>query len=53
MNYENISLKERLHRIGLIYRGWIYNFRLGNIHAKLKKLYEWLRNRLRYYIWHY
>ncbi len=47
-----LTLTERLQRIQEIYRGWIYNFRLGNIHAKLKKLDEWLRNRLRYCIWH-
>ena len=32
--------------------GWLNNFRLGNIRAKLKKIDEWLRNRLRYCIWH-
>jgi len=47
-----LTLTERLSRIQEIYRGWIYNFRLGNIHGKLKKLDEWLRNRLRYCIWH-
>jgi RNA-directed DNA polymerase len=35
-----------------VYRGWINNFRLGSIKLKLKKLDEWLRNRLRYCIWH-
>ncbi len=47
-----LTLTGRLSRIQEIYRGWIYNFRLGSIHAKLKKLDEWLRNRLRYCIWH-
>ena len=28
------------------------NYRLASIHAKLKTLDEWLRNRLRYCIWH-
>lgn len=28
------------------------NYRLASIHAKLKSLDEWLRNRLRYCIWH-
>ncbi|WP_316928344.1 group II intron maturase-specific domain-containing protein [Cellulophaga algicola] len=46
------SLAERLQRLKLIYRGWLNNFRLGNIETKLKKLDEWLRNRLRYCIWH-
>lgn len=28
-------------------------FKLGSIQVKLKKLDEWLRNRLRYCIWHH
>ena len=46
------SLSERLGRLKLIYQGWINNYRLGNIYTKLKKVDEWLRNRLRYCIWH-
>ncbi|MEO1487750.1 MAG: group II intron reverse transcriptase/maturase [Bacteroidota bacterium] len=45
-----LSLAERLQRLKPIYQGWLNNFRLGNIHAKLKKIDEWLRNRLRYCI---
>lgn len=33
-------------------RGWINYFKLASIQRKLKKLEEWLRNRLRYCIWH-
>ncbi len=47
-----LSLAERLRRLKLIYKGWLNNFRLGNIQTKLKKMDEWLRNRLRYCIWH-
>ena len=47
-----LSLTERLQRLKLIYQGWLNNFRLGNIYTKLKKVDEWLRNRLRYCIWH-
>lgn len=47
-----LSLTERLQGLKLIYKGWLNNFRLGNIETKLKKLDEWLRNRLRYCIWH-
>ena len=47
-----LSLAERLQRLKLIYQGWLNNFRLGNIRTKLKKMDEWLRNRLRYCIWH-
>ena len=47
-----LPFSERLQRLKLIYQGWLNNFRLGNIQAKVKKLDEWLRNRLRYCIWH-
>ncbi len=46
-----MRLAERLAELKLIYRGWLNNFRLGNLEGKLKKLDEWLRNRLRYCIW--
>jgi group II intron reverse transcriptase/maturase len=46
------SFEERLRKLKEVYRGWINNFRQGSIYAKLKKLDEWLRNRLRYCIWH-
>jgi group II intron reverse transcriptase/maturase len=47
------SFDERVARINLLVRGWINYFRPASIHAKLKKLEEWLRNRLRYCIWHH
>jgi RNA-directed DNA polymerase len=47
------SFGERIERIKLLVRGWINYFRPASIHAKLKKLEEWLRNRLRYCIWHH
>ena len=47
-----LSLTERLNRISEVARGWINNFRMTNIFTKLKKLDEWLRNRLRYCVWH-
>ena len=34
-------------------RGWINYFKPASILGKLKKLEEWLRNRLRYCIWHH
>jgi group II intron reverse transcriptase/maturase len=46
------SLEVRIRKLKEVYRGWVNNFRLASIHAKLKKLDEWLRNRLRYCIWH-
>jgi len=47
------SFEERIDRINLLIRGWINYFRPASIQAKLKKLEEWLRNRLRYCIWHH
>lgn len=47
-----MSLFERLERLNQVCRGWKNNYRLTNIYAKVKKLDEWLRNRLRYCIWH-
>ncbi len=46
------SFSQRLSALKLIYQGWINNYRLANIYSKLKKVDEWLRNRLRYCIWH-
>ncbi|SFN78547.1 group II intron reverse transcriptase/maturase [Salegentibacter flavus] len=47
------SFEERIHRINLLLRGWINYFKPASIQGKLKKLEEWLRNRLRYCIWHH
>ncbi|MDO5975431.1 group II intron reverse transcriptase/maturase [Flavivirga jejuensis] len=47
-----MSLLERLERLNDVCRGWMTNYRLTKIYAKVKKLDEWLRNRLRYCIWH-
>ena len=46
------SFKERLQKLAEVWKGWVNNYRLASIHAKLKTLDEWLRNRLRYCIWH-
>lgn len=47
------TFDERVQKIKAIQRGWINNFRLANIQGKLKELDGWLRNRLRYCIWHH
>ena len=47
-----ISLSERMQKIKEVQRGWINYFRIGSIYGKLKTLDGWLRNRLRYCIWH-
>jgi len=48
-----IDFDERIHRINLLVRGWINYYKQASIQAKLKELEEWLRNRLRYCIWHH
>jgi RNA-directed DNA polymerase len=45
------SFEERLQKLKSVWMGWVNNYRLASIHAKLKTLDEWLRNRLRYCIW--
>lgn len=47
-----MSFDERMKRLNWLIRGWVNYFKLGSIQGKLKKLDEWLRNRLRYCIWH-
>jgi len=37
------SIRYRLLKLAEVWRGWINNYRLANIHAKLKALDEWLR----------
>ena len=46
------SLSERIRKLKEVQRGWINYFRMGSIYGKLKDLDGWLRNRLRYCIWH-
>lgn len=48
-----MSFDERITRINRLIKGWINYFKLASIQGKLKKLEEWLRNRLRYCIWHH
>lgn len=38
------SFEERLKKLAEIWRGWVNNYRLASIHAKLKAIDEWLRN---------
>jgi len=47
-----MRITERFYKLSEVWKGWLNNFRLANIDAKLKSLDEWLRNRLRYCIWH-
>lgn len=47
------SFDERIERLKLLMRGWINYFKPASIHGKLKYLDSWVRNRLRYCIWHH
>ena len=46
------SFNQRNQELKLLQRGWVNYFRLANIGSKLKSLDSWIRNRLRYCIWH-
>ena len=46
------TFAERVKQLKEVCRGWLNYFRLGSISGKLKDLDRWLRNRLRYCIWH-
>ena len=47
-----MSLQKRLQKLKEIQRGWLNYFRMASIQGKLKETDSWLRNRLRYCIWH-
>jgi RNA-directed DNA polymerase len=47
-----MSFSERIHKLKEVQRGWLNYFRMASITGKLKELDSWLRNRLRYCIWH-
>jgi RNA-directed DNA polymerase len=46
------TFDERMVKLKEIQRGWLNYFRMGSIQGKLKEIDSWLRNRLRYCIWH-
>jgi len=48
-----MSFNERIRKLNEVLRGWVNNFRMASIYNKLKELDGWLRNRLRYGIWHH
>ncbi len=48
-----MSFDERIGKLGEVQRGWINAFRMASIQTKLAELDGWLRNRLRYCIWHH
>lgn len=48
-----MSFDERILKLGEVSRGWLNYFRLASLQAKLKDIDGWVRNRLRYCIWHH
>ena len=48
-----MSFDERIRKLNEVQRGWVNNFRMASIYVKLKELDGWIRNRLRYCIWHH
>jgi RNA-directed DNA polymerase len=47
------TFDERIHKLKELQRGWLDYFRMASIQGKLKELDGWVRNRLRYCIWHF
>jgi RNA-directed DNA polymerase len=47
-----MSLDVRMQKLKEVCRGWINYFKYANILGKLKDLDGWVRNRIRYCIWH-
>ena len=47
------TFDERIQRLKEVQRGWLGYYRMASIHGKLKDLDSWVRNRLRYCIWHH
>jgi len=48
-----MSFDERIVKLNQVQRGWVNAFRMASIQNKLNEMDGWLRNRLRYCIWHH
>ncbi|RYM33606.1 group II intron reverse transcriptase/maturase, partial [Brumimicrobium glaciale] len=48
-----MTFEERIQKINEVQRGWLNYFRGTSIKGKLRDIDGWLRNRLRYCIWHH
>ena len=48
-----MSFDERIQKLNEIQRGWVNNYRMASIYNKLNEIDGWVRNRLRYCIWHH
>jgi len=47
-----LSFNERITKLNQVMRGWVNYFKYASISHKLKEIDSWVRNRLRYCIWH-
>lgn len=47
------SFEERIQRLNTLMYGWLNYFKYASIYNKLKQLDGWIRDRLRYCIWHH
>jgi RNA-directed DNA polymerase len=47
------TFDERIQKLNETTKDWLNYFRIASIHGKLKELDSWLRNRLKYCIWHH
>jgi len=47
------TFDERIQKLKETAQGWLNYFRMARIYGKLKVLDAWIRNRLRYCIWHH
>jgi len=47
------TFDERIQRLKEVQRGWLGYYRIASIQLKLYNLDGWVRNRLRYCIWHH
>jgi len=48
-----MSFNERIEKLNEVQRGWVNAFRMASIQNKLNELDGWVRNRLRYCVWHH
>ena len=46
------SISERITRLKALQQGWLNYFRMASISGRLREVDSWIRNRLRYCIWH-
>jgi hypothetical protein len=46
------SFSERVRQLKVAQQGWLNYFRMASIQSKLQEIDGWVRNRLRYCIWH-